>query len=674
MSSMFLSRRVDFIGLTSFIISQWPKWAALLISISFLAIGTDYLPAWAIKFPRSWTPDIQSSIASAMYWLVDDAAIWRLNFSDLTRGIAWLIEFPMRLLVKLLATGFQSGAGSAAQLVFPPIPWVAVVGFLIWLGYRVGGPPLAILHAVCFFYLVIFDHWNSAMITLASIVIAVPLGILGGAVAGILAHRYSLIERVTIPILDLMQTVPTFAYLVPILFLFGFGPAAAIVATIIYAMPPMVRITLLSLKNVPMETKELGHMVGCSDRQFLWKILIPSAQRGIMVGVNQVIMLSLNMVIIASMIGAGGLGYDVLISLRRLDVGRGLEAGLAIVLLAIVLDRFSQALANHPEPAHRLDESASFISRHGKTITGFLVALIGAFGLGQAIPAIQTFPDAWTVSTAYIWQAGVSWININLFDYIEAVKTALLLNVLIPFKKFLLAQPWPWVLALVSALGYGLGGIRLAALTFGLVIFILLGGLWPKAVITVYLCGIAVSIATLIGVPIGILAAENRRAWKIVHGLIDTLQTLPTFVFLIPVVMLLRIGDVAAIFAVVSYAIVPAIRYAAHGLSGANPQLLEAGLVSGCTKWQLLWKVRIPMAFPEILLGLNQTVMMALSMLVITALVGTRDLGQEVFVALSRAEPGKGIVAGLSVAAIAILTDRLLTARAKRTKERLGLA
>lgn len=191
---MFLSRRVDFIGLTSFIISQWPKWAALLISISFLAIGTDYLPAWAIKFPRSWTPDIQSSIASAMYWLVDDAAIWRLSFSDLTRGIAWLIEFPMRLLVKLLATGFQSGAGSAAQLVFPPIPWVAVVGFLIWLGYRVGGPGLAILHAVCFFYLVIFDHWNSAMITLASIVIAVPLGILGGAVAGILAHRYSLIE------------------------------------------------------------------------------------------------------------------------------------------------------------------------------------------------------------------------------------------------------------------------------------------------------------------------------------------------------------------------------------------------------------------------------------------------------------------------------------------------
>jgi glycine betaine/proline transport system permease protein len=104
-----------------------------------------------------------------------------------------------------------------------------------------------------------------------------------------------------------------------------------------------------------------------------------------------------------------------------------------------------------------------------------------------------------------------------------------------------------------------------------------------------------------------------------------------------------------------------------------KPQLLEAGLVSGCTKRQLLWKVRLPMAFPEILLGLNQTVMMALSMLVITALVGTRDLGQEVFIALSRAEPGRGIVAGLGVAAIAIVADRLLTAKARQTKDRLAL-
>ena len=131
---------------------------------------------------------------------------------------------------------------------------------------------------------------------------------------GILAYRFPWFERLLRPVLDLMQTVPVFAYLVPILILFGFGPVAALVATVIYAMPPMVRITILSLKGVPDEILEAGRMAGCTGRQMTWKVLVPSATPSLMVGVNQVIMLTLNMVIIASMIGAGGLGFDVLSS------------------------------------------------------------------------------------------------------------------------------------------------------------------------------------------------------------------------------------------------------------------------------------------------------------------------------------------------------------------------
>ena len=128
-----------------------------------------------------------------------------------------------------------------------------------------------------------------------------------------------------------MQTVPVFAYLLPILFLFGFSPVSALLATVIYAMPPMVRVTLLALRGVPPEIVEFGRMAGCTPRQLTWRVMIPAARAPLMVGVNQVIMLSLNMVIIASMIGAGGLGYDVLAALRRLDIGAGLEAGVAIV-------------------------------------------------------------------------------------------------------------------------------------------------------------------------------------------------------------------------------------------------------------------------------------------------------------------------------------------------------
>ena len=165
---------------------------------------------------------------------------------------------------------------------------------------------------------------------------------------GVAAYRWRWVDAVLRPVLDLMQTVPVFAYLVPILFLFGFGPIAALVATIIYAMPPMVRVTALSLKAVPPEITEAAIMAGANRRQLMWKALVPSASSGIMVGVNQVIMLSLNMVIIASMIGAGGLGYDVLTALRRLDIGGGLEAGIAIVVLAIALDRLSQAYRHAP--------------------------------------------------------------------------------------------------------------------------------------------------------------------------------------------------------------------------------------------------------------------------------------------------------------------------------------
>jgi glycine betaine/proline transport system permease protein len=154
---------------------------------------------------------------------------------------------------------------------------------------------------------------------------------------------------------------------------------------------------------------------------------------------------------------------------------------------------------------------------------------------------------------------------------------------------------------------------------------------------------------------------------------IDTLQTLPSFVYLMPVVMLFRVGDFAAMIAVVAYALAPAVRYTAHGLRQVDPQLIEAGIVSGCTPGQLLRKVRLKLALPEIMLGINQTIMLALSMLVITALVGTRDLGQEVYIALTKADTGRGIVAGLCVAFIAIIADRLITAGARRTRQRLGL-
>ena len=648
---------------------------ALIASFVLAAYGKAWTAAlgarWAMKYPAGWRLSLKRDISAFMDWLIEEASFGLFTFTELTRGLAWLIERPYELAVGLFATGFLQGQGSEALQVLPPLSWIGVVAVVVAMGHYARDWRLAAFVGLCFGYLAVFGQWNSAMVTLSSIVIAVPFGVAGGLLLGIAGYRWPWVERVLTPVLDLMQTVPIFAYLVPILFLFGFGPVAALVATIIYAMPPMVRVTMLALKSVPEEIKDFGRMAGCSRRQMTWKVLVPAAKPGLMVGVNQVIMLSLNMVIIASMIGAGGLGYDVLTSLRRLDIGGGLEAGVAIVVLAVALDRLSQAFAQRPPPEHD-DRPQSFVRRHPWSATVVLV-ILGSGLAGAVAPALQSYPEGAQVTTGAFWEGLVRAINVNFFDELEALKTFMLVTFLVPVKRFLLGLPWPWVILLLGVAGWQLGRWKLALLTVLLAFFIVANGLWPKAMITVYLCGVSVVIAGLLGIPLGILAAQNERAGRIIGGVIDTLQTLPSFVYLIPVVMLFRVGDFSAMIAVILYALAPAVRYTAHGIRELDPQLIEAGVAAGCTRRQLLWKIKLPLALPEIMLGLNQTIMLALSMLVITALVGTRDLGQEVYIALTKADTGRGIVAGLSVAFIAIIADRLIAAGARRAKRRLGL-
>lgn len=648
----------------------WLAWA--VAAVAFVALW-QFGSGWAVEYPKLAQLPAMRWVGDFMKWLVNEATFGLFSFVDVTRFIAALIEVPYRIAASLLATGFMTTSGSAGVQIVPPVSWIAVIGTLGLIGHWAGGWRLALLTVALMLFIALFGQWSAAMVTLASIVIAVPLGVALGLLLGVLGYRVPWIERAITPVLDLMQTVPVFAYLVPVLFLFGFGPTAAIVATIIYAMPPMTRIAIEALRAVPPEIDDLGRMVGATPRQRTWKVIVPAAMPGLMVGANQVIMLSLNIVIIASMIGAGGLGFEVLGALRRLDFGVGLEAGFAIVALAVVLDRLSQAVAVRLQSQpHRIYDGRPFVTRHPYWF-GALALIVVTGVLGLAVASLQTFPNAWRLSTGDFWANIIEWINVNFFTQLEAFKDFLLLNVLVPLKRLLVSLPWLGVTALLALAGWQLGGLRLALLTGGLSFLIAATGQWEKAMTTVYLCGIAVVFASLIGIPIGILAAEKRKLWPAVQVIIDTLQTLPSFVYLMPVVMLFRVGDFTAILAVVLYALAPAIRYTAHGLMQVDPALIEAGRAAGATRWQILTRVKLKLAFPQIKLGLNQTIMLALSMLVITALVGTRDLGQEVYIALAKADTGRGIVAGLAVAFIAIIADRLISASAKRTKAKLGL-
>ena len=657
-------------------LTLWVFAALLAVTWVLARFGAGWAEAlglgWAMKYPVAWVIPLKDYVSAAMKWLVEDATFGLFTFTEFTRAISWAIEQPYELTRSLLAEGFMDGPGRRANQVFPPFSWITIIASVVALAHFTRDWLLAAIVGLAFGYLALFGQWESAMITLSSVIIAVPIGVVGGLILGILAYRHAWFDRVLKPVLDLMQTIPIFAYLVPILFMFGFGPVSALVATVIYAMPPMVRITTMALKGVSPEIVDFGVMSGCTRHQMTWRILVPSALPSLMVGVNQVIMLSLNMVIIASMIGAGGLGFDVLSSLRRLDIGGGFEAGIAIVILAIAVDRLSQAFSERASRVHPPTSGRNILTRHPRS-TLVLGIMIAAFALGQVVPFFQTYPEAMWLTTGDFWDSSVKYININFYDGLEAVKLFFLNYFLLPVKRFFLGLPWPWAGLMVVMLGYHFGGVRLAVMNAAMVAFIVTTGMWEKAMVTVYLCGAAVVIASLIGIPLGVLAGTNRRAGSVIGVVIDTLQTLPSFVYLIPVVMLFRIGDFTAMIAIVAYALVPAVRYAAHGVRSVSPELVEAGVVAGCNRWQLLTRIRLPLALPEVLLGLNQTIMLALSMLVITALVGTRDLGQEVYIALTKADTGRGLVAGFSIAFIAIIADRIISAGARAARVRYGL-
>lgn len=639
----------------------WLLWLAVAL-LAVVLWANPEVAKWLVKYPRGMFLPLATWISIVAKWCVD-------NFSFITRAIAAVIDVPFQLAISLLAKGFTN---VSQEVIFPRFSWLGVVGAMAIAGYALGGWRLALLGFFCFLYIAVVGKWDSAMLTLASVALCVPIGIVCGLFFGILCHRVKWLNDWLIrPSLDLAQTMPAFAYLVPVLLLFGSGPVPAMVATVIFATPPMVRATKLALEQVPEEFTSMADMFGCTRRQRLWRVMIPTAKPLLMVGINQVIMMTLNMVIIASMIGAGGLGFDVLTSLRRLDIGPAMEAGMAIVVVAIALDRMSLAAANDTRLV-QFARDASWMKRHPYVVMAVIWLTVTTL-LSLTFDSLRSLPPGATFSSKTLIDEGVSWIVMNFYDQIEAVKVLLLVNFLNPFRNFLSELPWIAVVAATGLLGFQLGGWRLAVLVTPLILFPVIVGLWEKTIFTVYLVSISAFLSALIGIPIGAWASTRDWGNRVVTVTIDTLQTMPSFVFIIPAVMLFGIGDVSAMIAIVLFAIAAAIRYTNHGLRQVPAHLVEAAVAIGCTRQQIFWRVKLPLAVPEIMLGINQTLLMALAMLIITAMIGTRDLGQEVFIGLAKADIGRGMVAGLCVAFLGIVADRLIVAGAKRLKQRLGL-
>ncbi len=656
-------------GPPSGVAPSWRRYRGLiaLVALIILFVLVRLLPWDSSVFPAAWNLHLRQPVDAFRSWVIGNQSthwLFIYFFDPLSAGIDWGIR--------------------AIENFFLWLPWPLTILLFSLLGYKLGGRRLAVLSAVCLLAVGLLGLWVEGMQTLALMVISVLISLVIGIPLGILSARNARAESFLRPILDAMQTLPAFVYLIPVLLFFGIGRVPAIIATVIYALPPAIRLTAAGIRQVPSEAVEAAVSFGSTDRQTLTKVQLPLALPSIMAGVNQTIMMALGIVVIAALVGAGGLGREVLNGLQRLQVGQAFEAGLAIVFLAVLLDRQSAALVTvrqdslkgravrPPRQPGWQDRLPPLLQRYGfwiLTAAGIVVFLL----LNWFVVDLQTFPEGLRVSlrapvdTAVVWardhvyEIGNTGLGAGpLSDFITIYCLSPLRNL---FEKWL---PWPVMIAGTAVLAWLSGGWRLgAASALGMFALGLLS-MWPQSMDTLSQVVIAVLLSVVIAIPLGILAAKRPRFDMALRPILDFLQTIPPFVYLVPVIMLFNVGRVPGIIASVLYALPPAIRLTTLGLRQVNPEAVEAATAFGSTSRQLLFKVEAPLAMPSIMLGVNQAVMMVLSMVIIAGLVGGAGLGLESIIGLAKNETGRGVEAGIAIVIMAMILDRMTQGLAQR--------
>ena len=465
-------------------------------------------------------------------------------------------------------------------------------------------------------------------------------------------------------VLDLMQTMPTFVYLIPIVLFFGIGVSGAIVCTLIYALPPLIRIGGYGISAVSETTIEATDSAGQTTWQRLRKVQIPMARKTIIVGLNQTTMAALSMAIIASYVDGPGLGKPVLRALVRNDVGGAIVPGLLIVAIAIMLDRATTAASERAELAAR---GRGLIGRPRQVV----LAVTGVVTL-VLVWASRTYPDAATFPSTGLGTSlsdGLDRFVTRVVDLLDGPATAfkdfitaVLLN---PMQALLADSPW-WLAAVaLSAIAFLLGGLRALVSTVVCLAGIWYFDLWHDTMITLNMTLVATLLVVLLAIVIGVWMARSPRVDLVLRPLLDAGQTIPAFVYLIPVLALFGPTRFTAIVAGVVYAAPAAIKLVTDGVKAVPSTTIEASRSTGTTAWQEITQVQLPMAKGSLVLAANQGLLYVLAMVVIGGLVGAGALGYDVVLGFSRSEEwGKGAAAGISIVLLGIMLDRVARATA----------
>ena len=544
------------------------------------------------------------------------------------------------------------------------LSWVGVTAAATLITLRWSGWRVALLVLVSFLSFGLLGVWEESMETLALMLAAVLVSLAIGIPAGVLAGRSDRFDKAITPVLDVMQIVPAFAYLMPVVIFFSVGNPAAVIATVVYAVPPAVRITALGIRGVDKESVEMAQSLGATGRQVLFGVQLPLAKRSIMLGVNQTIMMALSIVIIASLIGGGGLGDTVISALSFLDVGLAIVASSAIVIMAIALDRSTEAAAARVDAGHHADGELRTARFSTWKLTGATFISIAAISLGARAFGIASFPESVSVGDfiAGIINDGITWVQDPtkpVYPVTSWLGDHVVLWGLEPLRVFLTGSPWWAVIGAAVAIALIVSGGRQMVLAGVLLAAIGVMGVWGPAMDTASQVLVSTVLTLFFGVAVGIVAAETPRFERAIRPIQDALQTLPQIVYLIPIVALFSVGRVPGVIASVLYATPVVTRLVAVGMKEVSPAAVEAARAFGASRREVLLKVKIPLARPAIMLGVNQGIIMVLAVVIVAALVGGGGLGYGVVVGLQRAEFGDGAVASLAILALGIVLDRV---------------
>ena len=626
-------------------------WAAIGVAAYILAYslattnaGTDFG-----DWPRSWELPIQEPIDEFFEW-TGDAFAWFFNpISDfIDSGLAGIDTFLLWL------------------------PWPVVVATASILGLRLGGRWLGLFCGVAALFIGLNGFWDSAMLTLSVVGVSVIIAVGLGTPIGIFAAFSNRFESVVRPILDTMQVLPAFVYLIPALVLFGVSGTQGIFLTVVYSIPPVIRLTNLGIRQVPQAAIETAHSHGSTTSQTLFQVQLPLAKSSIMMGINQTIMMAVSMVIITALVGVEGLGRDVWLSLREVNAGEGLESGIAIVLLAIILDRFSYALvksgpsssasvpAVSPRAGGRVGRNLQSMAAHYALPMAGVALIAVLLILGALVGSLRDFPDELTFSIAEPVNRVFDWMAVNLHFITSWVRDILFRELgYSPIHTLLLWLPWPALMVVAAGLAYFTAGRRVALLALVGLAFAGIGGVWDATMDTLSQVLTAGVFTVVVGVALGVLAAQSRTFESVLRPILDTMQTMPIFVYLIPVIMLWGVGPLVGIIATSVYALPPVIRMTSLGIKEVPAPVIETALSHGSTGLQTMLQVKIPLAFPMIVMGVNQTIIMVLAMVIIAGLVGGGGLGQEVFINSIWLRMGHGLIAGTTIVFMAMVLDRM---------------